>query len=281
MEIVVKNVVELIELNRKRLELELKKSYLEQKEDETAEQASLSLDETNKSISELSANIDKAGIRFRLLEQEKISDINGKLSTFSPSDQVSALTSKEGEVYDLLKERGLVLKKNFENRENVAKLLMLVSQVTDPKMRSGLTDAIERGSITEAIDVSGCDHSLLDKIVLLLNRVGVSASSSESEEGKMITSSPSEMKEIPFVISNKKVWVAAEAADRLTQNLEKLEKVHPQLQWKNAQRQIKDLSEDEEKEFKDLQHKYLNLLKEQDEILKEFIEEEKLAVKVA
>lgn len=213
--------------------------------------------------------------------QEKISDINSKLSTFSHEDQVKALTSREGEVYELLKERGAVLKKNFENRENVAKLLILVSKVTDPKTRAFLADAVEKECVSEAIPAQGCDDSLLKKLVIMFNRVGIPASYSDSEDGKTITSSPSEMKEIPFVISNRKVWVASEAADKLTQNLEKIDQIHPKLQWKNAQRQIKDLSEDEENEFKDLQRKYLDLLKEQDEILKEFMEEEKLAVKVS
>jgi len=148
-------------------------------------------------------------------------------------------------------------------------------------MRCGLTGAIEKGELNEAIEVKGCDSGLTEKIMLMLNRVGISASHSESEDGKLITGSPSDMKEIPFVISNRKVWVAAEAADKLNQNLDKLGQIHPRLQWKNAQRQIKELSDDEEDEFKNLQRKYLDLLKEQDEILKEFNEEENLTVKVS
>ncbi len=222
---------------------------------------------------------EKAGIRFNLIGQEKISDINSKLSTFSPSDQVSALLKKEGEVYELLKERGEVLKRNIENRENLAKLLILVSKITDPDMRYRMIETVKAGSIREAVTVDGCSESQARKMVRVLNRLGISAS--VSEDGKTITSSPSKLREIPFVISNKKVWVAAEAADRLSENLSKLEKLSPQLQWKNAQRQIKDFSDDEENEFKDLQRKYLELLKEQDEILKDFHEESSLAVKVS
>jgi len=230
----------------------------------------------NKSINELASNIDKAGVKFRLIEQEKISDINSKLSNFSASDQVSALTSREGEVYELLKERGMLLKKNYENRENLAKLILLVSNIVDLDLRYKLVEAIEKGSIKEGISLSSYENS--KKLIRFFNRVGIPASLSED---KTLCSSPSTLKEIPFVISNKKVWVAAEAADRLSQNLSNLEKISPQLQWKNAQRQIKELTEEEEKEFMDLQRKYLDLLKEQDEILKDFNEEEKLTVKVS
>ena len=172
----------------------------------------------------------------------------------------------------------MLLKKNYESSRDLAKLLILLSNVTVPDMRYKLMEIMQQGAIKEAVAVQ-CDRSSVEKITSLFNRLGISASL--SEDGQMLSDSPSDSKEIPFVISNKKVWVSAESADKLNENLSKIKELSPQLQWKNAQRQIKDFSDDEEEEFMDLQKKYLDLLKEQDEILKEFFEEEKLAVKLS
>ncbi|NYZ77708.1 hypothetical protein H0O02_05350 [Candidatus Micrarchaeota archaeon] len=281
MELAVKDIAELVELDRKRIELELKRSYLQlNKNDEDSVNAlSKSLAEVNSSIKDRASKIEKVGINFCLVCQEKISDINSKLSTFSISDQVDALTAKEGEVYELLKERGTLLKKNFEERENLAKLLILISQVTAADTKYRLTEVVKRGGVRETIILEGCGSAITGKLAALFGRTGIAAS--VSKDGKLLTGHATETTEIPFVIANKKVWVAAGSAHRLTDNLSNIDKLSPQLQWKNAQRQIMVFSETEEAEFVDLQRKYLELLREQDEILKEFKEEEKLAIKVS
>lgn len=263
------------------MELELKKTYLElnKNDADSAVSVSNSLNEINKLLKEHHATIEKANIRFCFMEQEKISDINSKLSTFSLSEQVEALTAKGGDVYELLKERGVLLKKNFEERENLAKLLIMISQISDSDLRYRLIEAVKRGKISEAIIADGCSNESMEKVSSLFNRLGMSASF--SSDTKILASSQPKTSEISFLICNKKVWVSAEAAGKLTTNISNIEKISPQLQWKNAQRQIMTFSDTEEQEFAELQKKYLALLKEQDEILGAFIAEENLKIKVS
>jgi len=227
--------------------------------------------------------LKKAGITFCYIYQERISDLDSKLSTFSLSEQITAIKTKNGPVYELLKERGALLKKNYEERENLAKLLILMSKVKDPDVKYKLNEALKKGEIKEIIHLKGqnkeFDRELYEKIAAIFNRLGISASI--SADGEILSSRPPVKGEVPFVIANKKVWVSAEAADKLIVNISNIEKLSPHLQWKNAQKQIMELSENEEKEFAELQKKYLALLKEQDEILKSFKEEESLIVKVS
>jgi len=241
------------------------------------------LEEINKLLLDRSSMLKNAGIIFCYIYQERISDLDSKLSTFSLSEQIMAIKAKNGPIYELLKERGALLKKNYEERENLAKLLILISKVKDQDIKYKLAEALKKGEIKEIIHLRGrgkeCDKELYEKIAAIFNRLGISASI--SADGGMLSSHPPVKGEVPFVIANKKVWVSAEAADKLLINISNIEKLSPHLQWKNAQKQIMELSENEEKEFAELQKKYLALLKEQDEILKGFKEEESLSVKVS
>jgi hypothetical protein len=59
-----------------------------------------------------------------------------------------------------------------------------------------------------------------------------------------------------------------------------MQQVNVKIQLKNAERQIRQFGEAEEKEFDELQKKYLELIKQKDEILKNYEEESNLSVKI-
>jgi uncharacterized membrane protein YgaE (UPF0421/DUF939 family) len=101
-------------------------------------------------------------------------------------------------------------------------------------------------------------------------------------EGKDIrpAEEPDEL-EIRMEISNRLVWVSEAAKWQLEENLKRINDLNSHIQLKNAERQIKRFSDAEEEQFADLQRRYLELLKQQDELLREFNEEERLAVKAA
>ncbi len=213
-----------------------------------------------------------------MFNSARISDLQSKLSNFSIEEQAKAVKAKHGETFDILRERGQHLKSNLENRETIAKLLIMLSTVKDMETKDKLGEILENGKIQESVHVEGCDPETIKVITILFNRLGIAAS--VSEDGKHVLPG-GEDREKMFVISNKKVWVASDVAEKLTENLSNIEKISPKLQWKNAQRQIKVLTEDEEKEFADLQKKYLDLLKEQDELLEGTNDEEKFVIEVS
>lgn len=234
---------------------------------------------TKASRDELLYKLKKAEIRFCMLNSAKISDLQSKLSNFSIEEQAKALKSRYGETFDILRERSQYLKENLENKESIAKLLIILSSVKDMETRDRFAEILENGKVQESVPVEGCDSETIKVIVILFNRLGISCS--VSEDGTQVLAGRGEEHEKLFVISNRKVWVAQDVAEKLSTNLSNIEKISPPLQWKNAQRQIKELTEDEEKEFADLQRKYLDLLKEQDELLKGTNDEEKFIIEVS
>jgi len=155
----------------------------------------------------------------------------------------------------------------------------MLSTIKDPETRDRLYMVLEDGKVSESVPVGGCDAETINVAVILFNRLGIP--SSVSEDGGHVLDGKGKNAEKLFVISNRKVWVASHMAEKLDENLSKIDKVSPQLQWKNAQKQIQALSEEEEKEFMDLQRKYLDLLKEQDEILKETDDEDRFVIEVS
>ncbi len=218
-------------------------------------------------------------MRFAFLKAARISDLQSKLSNFSLEEQAKSLKERKGEVFEILRERSQFLKDNIENRENLAKLLIVLSTVKDPETRDRLLTVLEDGKVSESVPVGGCDKETINVVVILLNRLGVACSF--SEDSNHVLQGKGELGEKLFVISNRKVWVAPHLVEKLDDNLSKIEEVSPKLQWKNAQKQIKTLSDEEENEFMDLQRKYLDLLKEQDEILKEANDEDRFVIEVS
>jgi hypothetical protein len=260
------------------VELELKKAYLEQ-EGQNTDEISQQITRTRASRNELRNKLKNAEIMFLMLNSSKISDLQSKLSNFSLEEQAKALKSREGEAFEILKERSQYFKRNTENRENIAKLLIMLSTVKDMETRDRLGEVLEIGKISESVPVEGCDGETIKVIVILFNRLDIPCSI--SEDGKHVLAGKGGEQEKMFLISDRKIWVAPDIAEKLSENLSNIDEISPKLQWKNAQRQIKTLSDEEEKEFADLQRKYLDLLKEQDELLKGTNDEEKFVIEVS
>ena len=55
--------------------------------------------------------------------------------------------------------------------------------------------------------------------------------------------------------------------------MKRTQQVSMKVQLRNAERQVLTFDEAQEKDFEALQHEYLNLLKEQDELLRDFFGE--------
>ena len=82
-------------------------------------------------------------------------------------------------------------------------------------------------------------------------------------------------KEVKVEIANRPVWVSDETLLKIQENLNKISSINAKIQLKNAERQIRHFDDTEETTFNTLQHEYLQLLKEQDELLKGYWEEKR------
>jgi len=183
------------------------------------------------------------------------------------------MRSRSGETYSVLAKRGEIIKANFENRGNIAKISLLVAGLDgDRKMK--LFDAISKGAFSDKISFQDWEDSKRKQLAKLLSRIGINAG---IVEGQLSGEVEGEHEDVAHQLLDRKVWVSPKVSEQLTKNLEAINTLNPKIQLKTAERQIRDFSEEEEKDFTVLQGEYLKLLKEQDDLLKEYNEEESIA----
>jgi hypothetical protein len=253
----IKEVAKLIELQKRKGTLELKKSIGGECEDEL------------KAISEvLNAALSKAssaGIDVVVPKQGRVEDIESLLKEMSPQDVKDALKNRSGEAYALLTERASISSVNSQNRYEIAKVLVTLSKMDDVE-RANIVAAIKSGKIEAPLKVGSLKDDERTKLVRLLFRCGIACSLEEAqiEEGE-----PQE-KDFPVSIQNQNVWVNHETRKQLEENLKKMEVLGSELQVRNAKRHVMTFSEEEETKYTSLQAEYLELLKQQDELLKDY-----------
>jgi hypothetical protein len=262
-----KDVVNFLELGKKRAELSFR---IEISKDEDKAQYSEKLKSIQEGLDVLSERLEKAGITIPTPFESRIASLNESLSEVSATQIHDAMKNREGELFQKLAQRGAITKKNFENRENIAKLSLLLPKI-EKDVREKILDSIKHGSIQDAIPMLNTNQNISSKIAAILGRIGLKC---RIEEGSLIASQ--EANEVEVEVQNKKVWVAHGLHEKLNKNKESLYNISSKIQLKNAVRQIKQFTEEEEKEFAAMQNEYLKLLKEQDELLKDFLDEEKI-----
>lgn len=260
-------MAKLIELNKRKAELEFKKEvYGEECEREMKEISGLP---------DIIKKAEAAGVALIYPRQNKLEEMSGRLKEFSPQQIKESLAGKSGDAYGLLHERGIIVKQNYRNRLEIAKLCVIVSMLNTEE-KQAVSGAVRAGAVAEKIAVSTLKEDALERLATFMRRCGVNCNAGE---GGLLPSGSAEKKEVCMEMSNKKVWINEGMKDELDENLGKLRDVNSRIQLINAERYIKKFSDEEEKNFEELQNEYLNLLKKQDELLKDFNEEEKLSVK--
>lgn len=225
---------------------------------------------------ELADKAKAAGVSLIFPNQTKLDEYAEALEAFPPDAIREGLKVRDGKAYQTLKERGMIVKKNFENRSEIAKLLILVAGMAKEE-RGAAESAIASGAVEAPIGVASLGEQSGKRLARFMRRCGIACVSSEN----LLNPAPDEgvEKEARIEMPNRWVWVSEGSKALLEENLRKMQCLNARIQLKNAERQIKTFSDEEEGVFATLQMEYLTLLKEQDELLKEFNEEDLLAVK--
>jgi len=208
------------------------------------------------------------GIEIFVPFQKRLEELQVKISKHDDEDVAAAMRAKDGELYKMLKEKGALLKRNMETRNEIGKLVLIL-QTAYPALRAKIVDAVKEGKAPEmdAAELAG----KAEKIVASLNRMGINC---KMNEGKIM---PSEepWNEAKVLLNNMHIWIPRESLDKFVQNEAEMELVGIKLQVKNAEKQVKTFDEGEMKVFKDLQSKYIDLLKARKDITdvyeKEFV----------
>jgi hypothetical protein len=256
-----------MELNKKRAELEFKSSVL-------GIDCSTELRSITANADEIAAKAKAARIDIILPNEKRLQELSAALSAFSPQQLKEAMLGRSGQAYELLQQRGTIIKQNHENRSEVAKLSIALSRM--PSHDRDIAAAVVRsGTLSGTVQLIFTDDTLVGDIARYLRRCGICCTASE----RNLVAEGQASQEVRMELSNRNVWVSEAVKAQLEENLRRIHSLTAGIQLKNAERQIKQFSEHEEDEFVSLQRQYLDLLKQQDELLKEFNEEEILPVK--
>jgi hypothetical protein len=256
-----RDLARLMELTKKRAELEFGRNVLGQNTD-------FEIGQIGKAHAELSG---KARVEIIVPQAEKLEELQKIIAGFSNDDLREALKIRDGKVYHFLTERGRIVKRNFENRMEIAKISIIASKA-HAEEREALVRAIKKGALDGTLNVKSIDDKMRKTLVRLMVRCGIPAQLSGDE----IKSGDAETGEVRMEVSNRGIWIDKSLKPKLEENVKRMREINSVIQLKNAERQIKTFNNDEETQFSSLQRQYLDLLKEQDDILKEYNEEEKL-----
>jgi len=248
-----------IEVRKKVAELAYKKGRLQAGGD--AGQLK-EIEEELSRLGERKAALEKKvdGVEIFVPFQKRLEELQAKISTHDDDDVAAAMRAKDGELYQMLKEKGAILKRNMEARNEIGKLVMVV-QTIYPALRAKIVEAVREGKAPEmdAAELAG----KAEKIVASLNRMGINC---RLKEGK-IAASEEPWNEAKVLLNNAHIWIPRENFEKFVQNEAEMELVGIRLQVKNAEKQVKTFDEGEMKVFKDLQTKYIDLLKVRKDIV--------------
>jgi len=267
MELTARDVGRLIELGKKKAELEFKKEVYAEEVPE------LKLIEKN--LADLADKAKVASIVLVYPNQRKLDALAKIMNGFSKDEIKRAIKAREGKPYEILHERGAIVKANYENRFEIAKLCLIAAKMK-PEDKKALLDVIAAGCLAKPLKLESLDDSEKKKLAQIMKRCGLGLAEFEKE----FMPTNHEEAEVKVELSNRMVWVNPKMVKQIEENLKRISEINSKIQLKNAERQIRVFGDEEEGHFNTLQKDYLGLLKEQDELLKSYWDEEKISVKI-
>lgn len=252
-----------IELKKKVAEEEYKLNYIRN----TAGDHSSLIEELEEELREerakmkiIEGKMEAKNLKLVVPNQERIEEYSELISRLPREEVHEAIKNRSGDSYIYLSERGRLIKRNIENRNEIGKLNILLAGAS-PEVRACVREALRRGEPGES--EADFDGETGAKIIRLLNRVGVKCRASE---GKLVKNND-DLGENRVLVNNEYFWVPSEKMGTFTENEKILATVSVKLQVKNAEMQAITFNEAQQKEFQELQGAYMDLLKTRREII--------------
>ncbi|MFP3950303.1 MAG: hypothetical protein ACLFUZ_04410 [Candidatus Micrarchaeia archaeon] len=261
-----------IELKKKVAEQEYKLNYIQ---NTAGDHSTLIYDleeelrENRAKIKIIEGKMEAKNLKLVVPNQKLIEEYSELISRLPKEEVQEAIGNKSGDIYSYLSERGKLMKRNIENKNEIGKLNILISNSREETGKS-LRNAIYNGE-PDGEELTGEN---IGRIVKLLNRVGIRCKHSE---GKLVKSSE-DHNERRVVVNNEYFWVPEEKLDSFTENEKLLASVSVKLQVKNAELQAITFNDEQQREFQELQAKYMELLKNRKEVIGK--EEEDLSLSI-
>ncbi|MBN2121626.1 hypothetical protein JW721_01020 [Candidatus Micrarchaeota archaeon] len=246
-----------IELRKKVAEEEYKLEYIKNKAGEHSalvREIEEDLHDSRSKLKIIEGKLEGRRMKVIVPNQKKIDEI-GEMVARLPKDEVQdAMRNKEGDIYLYLAERGKIMRRNLENKNEIGKLNILLAG-SEKDVKECVGEALRHGEPGDSSADFGGEKG--KKIVRLLNRVGIRC----KESGGRLVKCTDDLDEGRVVVNNEYFWIPKSKLPDFTENEKELAKVSVQLQIKNAEMQAITFNEAQQEEFKELQAQYMDHLK--------------------
>ncbi|MEM4348546.1 MAG: hypothetical protein QXN37_03180 [Candidatus Anstonellaceae archaeon] len=200
--------------------------------------------------------------------RKEIEEYTQQINNYSRAELEQAIKTKSGYLYELMKKRAAFVKNNFEKREDVAKLTILLN--TMPRREAeALRQIIENNEGAE-VDVSFLPREKQQELVNLAARLGrncvIVAGNFTLDKKKFDFAELRPADEVQRSIGNRTVWIDASKAEEFDENEKRIAQLLAKIQAKTAEKQARKLTEEEIVYFEKIQQDYLEALKKRNEL---------------
>ena len=257
-----KDVLDYFIMSRRRNELEFKKNFLKVKGAKQSDPHIAVLEttimNTDEAIKPLEEKMTMAGLKPITLYGTKIDKLNEKIHEYSIEEIMNAAKSKNGELYNNMKNRGEMAKKNFEYKEELSALTVILT-TAGPVEAKEITEIVEGDKDEITMNLT---PELKNKVQPLMERLGYKI----ENQGEYTIIKKEETNLQSKWVGNEKVWVEPEKLEDFEQNEEILDLVMKRLQFYTAKSQINEVNDEEQIKFKELQEEYAQRMMKREDL---------------
>ncbi len=194
--------------------------------------------------------------------------VNAEINQHSREEMDAALKNRSGPVFELLRKRADITKLNYERREEIARLTILLNML--PRTQAEALRTLIESNAAQEVTVSTFTPEQQQETVTLLGRLGIMAFISEGllslDKKKADDLNVLRwVEEIPKTLTGgaasngAALWVPKDRMAEWEENEKHLSDIGRKIQTKLAKSQADGLGEEEQKEFESFQHLYLEL----------------------
>lgn len=258
-----------IELTKRKAELEFAGNIL-------GKEVSGELKPILSKLESFDATLRRANIEITTPSQSELDALSKLIGELPVSEVKAAFHERKGPAFDIILKRGAHIKRNFQNRFEIAKLSMAAANLGTSE-KASLSETIYFSRMGEKIRLSSADETTRRRIVKHLNRCGIFCL---SEGDSIVPASVAYSEEVSYELPSGKVWVKSDLKSEIDRILEETRLIIPKVQLKTAEMQVIVFNDQQRAEHEAIQTQYLHLLRKKDELLRDFYDEEKLSVTI-
>lgn len=262
-----RDIVEHTVLARKRSELSFKRDFLLRSGAKDGDLHLKAMDEELAAVEDklrpIGEKLSAADMITVIPNRKEIGEFTEKINHYARGELDLAIKEKKGDAYGLMKQRAALVKNNFERREDIARLTILLNSVPRRDGES-LRQLVEEGAGQDA-DVSFMPKERQQELVNLSARLGreccIYAGSFSIDKKKADMAELKSANEVERVITGgRHVWVDDSKLIEFDDNEKKIARLLSSIQAKGAEKTARSLSDEESVNFDKSQTEYLEAL---------------------